>query len=187
MSFTINPFSGELSYKESIWKEIGTNISPISSGRSISLASGAYVNEFSTDATLSGASDNVVPVESSVRTFVETKEKTIQVTNEDTDVTINFAEINFGKRNQIENSLEVSVNLPSISSADIGKHLEIVKLGAGNLIINAADSDTILTSAAGGNISNSVAGEIGAFVKLVVDIETKWNVIAIYGIWVVSS
>jgi len=46
-------------------------------GKQIQIAEGQVINEFSTDGTLAGNSDNAVPTEKAVKTYVDAKTKTI--------------------------------------------------------------------------------------------------------------
>ena len=77
--------------------------------------------------------------------------------------------------------------LPSVAAGDIGKVITFIKLGAGQVTIDAADSDTIHDSSAGGTLTNAQAGETYATVTLMLTSATTWNIIGISGIgWVTT-
>jgi len=83
---------------------------------------------------------------------------------------------------------EKTFTLPSVGSSDIGLYFTFVKLGVGNLVIQASDSDTILDSNAGGTLSNITADDIYSSVTLLLISETKWIVKdATSGYWVTSE
>lgn len=76
-------------------------------------------------------------------------------------------------------------NLPSVGSGDIGKSITFVRLGAGSLTIDAADSDKIGSSGAGDTIYNDVSIEAGwANVTLLLVTETQWMIYAADGTWI---
>lgn len=81
---------------------------------------------------------------------------------------------------------EQTLNLPSVGTGDIGVWFTIVKLGAGNVIIDAADSDVIENSGAGGTIYNNQPSETYATVILKLVLETKWIVVGYHGTWAVT-
>lgn len=87
-----------------------------------------------------------------------------------------------GRIIKINNGIESrTVTLPSVTTTDIGIIYTIMKLGAGPLRIEAADSDTI------GNGVALVSAEtrVGAHVTLFLQSETSWMVNAGLGIWYV--
>ncbi len=92
----------------------------------------------------------------------------------------------FGKRIEFNNGANpVTCYLPSVESSDIGGMLTIYKLGTGHLRIQAADSDTIGNSTAGGAILTAEPSRPGMNIKLQLQSETKWFATAGYGIWYV--
>ena len=88
------------------------------------------------------------------------------------DTTINLALSDLGKTLLIENASDVTVNLPSVTVDNIGKWIRIHKMGAGDLTINRADSDTIED---GISVSNIVSSEIWASISLFLATATKWK------------
>lgn len=77
--------------------------------------------------------------------------------------------------------------LPSVAAGDIGKVLTFIKLGAGRVTLDAADSDTIHDSAAGGTLYNAVAGETYASATIMLTAATKWSLINSSGIgWITT-
>ena len=83
----------------------------------------------------------------------------------------------------IENAANVAVTLPSISSSDIGYWIRIYKMGAGNLTINRADSDTIESDV---SVANTTASETWANIELFVAKDTMWKIGYMLGSWVTS-
>ena len=103
---------------------------------------------------------------------------TTTVTYNNSDVTINAALTTQENVYVIENASPVQLNLPSVSAANIGKIVEVHKLGAGNLVIDAADSDTINDSSAGGTVSNTEAAQTYAVIRLRLCTATHWRMAA---------
>jgi hypothetical protein len=78
-------------------------------------------------------------------------------------------------------------NLPSVGASDVGISFTFVKLGAGTVVIDAADSDTIADSGAGSTIYNSQSGEVYATITLQLASETKWVITGSMGTWVTTT
>jgi len=93
----------------------------------------------------------------------------------------------FGRTVIVNSASARSVFLPSVDSAHIGGWFVIVKLGAGNVTIDAADSDTINGGAAGGTLVNDVSGEGFAYVKVRLISATAWLIEAGMGSWTTSA
>lgn len=85
----------------------------------------------------------------------------------------------------VDSTTAVSVDLPSVDATDTGKWIKIVKLNAGDLTINAADSDIIADSSAGGTISNTTT-ENYATVHLQLVAADRWVVMGFDGTWITS-
>jgi hypothetical protein len=77
-------------------------------------------------------------------------------------------------------------NLPSVAAGDVGTWYTFKKSGAGNVVIQAADADIIIDSAAGGTLTNSTAAETYATVMLVLVDATHWASQGGSGTWVAS-
>lgn len=75
--------------------------------------------------------------------------------------------------------------LPSVESTDVGSIINIMKLGTGHLRIQAADSDVIGNSSAGGAIVSAEPDRVGANISLFLEAETRWSINAGLGIWYV--
>jgi len=75
------------------------------------------------------------------------------------------------------------INLPSVAAAQKGMQFTIVKLGAGQVTIQAADSDIIVDSSAGGTILNSQAAEVYATITLRLVTATLWTIVGMIGTW----
>jgi hypothetical protein len=83
----------------------------------------------------------------------------------------------------VDNGSAQTVNLPSVDSTHIGAWFRIVKLGAGQVTIDAADSDTIADSSAGGTIVNSESGETYATIMIELVAQDKWVIADAHGTW----
>jgi hypothetical protein len=92
----------------------------------------------------------------------------------------------FGKTVIVNSGSTQTVNLPSVSSSDIGAWYRIVKVGTGQVTIDAADSDTIADSSAGGTIYNNQAGEDYATITIQLATDTEWVVTKAHGTWSTS-
>jgi len=150
---------------------------------SITLNAGTGVTEFSTDITLAGNSDDAVPTEKAIKTYVDNNfiaGTNVTYNNSDTTITLTTSDLN--EILLVENASDVVINLPSIDSGDIGKFIKIHKMGVGNMTINRADSDTIENSTV---LSNTISTEIWSNVALFVGTATKWKIDgAPFGTWV---
>ncbi|MAH50293.1 hypothetical protein CMI37_31015 [Candidatus Pacearchaeota archaeon] len=100
---------------------------------------------------------------------------------------LTFVVGDFGKTARVDASGNQTINLPSVSASNIGGRFAIVKLGAGNVTIQAADSDTIADGAGGGTLTNSVAGEDYACVVLELAAATEWVIVSATGSWATSA
>jgi len=75
-------------------------------------------------------------------------------------------------------------NLPSVDASNIGSRVTFVKIGAGTLTIDAADSDTIDDSAAGATIYCSDVGN--ASITLLLAAATEWIPISATNTWITT-
>lgn len=82
-------------------------------------------------------------------------------------------------------SLNVNCYLPSVGALDVGSLITVMKLGTGNLRIQAVDSDTIGNSTAGGAVISAEPGRVGAHLTLFLNTETQWIITAGLGVWYV--
>src|SRR5512137_2417472 len=80
----------------------------------------------------------------------------------------------FGRTVIINSASARQVSLPSVDTPEIGGWFRVVKLGAGAVTVQAADSDTINGGAAGGSIICNVAGETFAYITLRLVSATAW-------------
>jgi hypothetical protein len=78
-------------------------------------------------------------------------------------------------------------NLPSVGAGDVGMWITIIKLGAGSVIIDAADSDTIADSGVGLTIYNDMITETWATITLMLASETKWVITSSDGTWITTQ
>ena len=76
-------------------------------------------------------------------------------------------------------------NLPSVDSSNIGTTYTIVKLGVGQVTIDAADSDTIEDSGAGDTIYCN--DETPATITLRLLTATGWYIVELNGVWITTD
>jgi hypothetical protein len=73
--------------------------------------------------------------------------------------------------------------LPVLSSTDIGKQVMFIKLGAGQLTIQAGTGQTIADSSSAGTAYDDQAGETYASLTLVAITTTQWIILGFDGTW----
>ena len=105
----------------------------------------------------------------------------------DGDAGLTFVVADFGKTARVDSGGAQTVNLPSVTAANIGGRLAVVKLGAGNVTIQAADADTIADGAGGGTLINSTASEDYAVIILELASATEWVIVGGMGTWATSA
>lgn len=88
-----------------------------------------------------------------------------------------------GKTVVVNSSSDRTIYLPSVDSGHIGARFIIWKLGSGKVTIDAADSDTIMDSTAGGTIYNSSSTETWACLILRLETATQWGIQGGVGTW----
>ncbi|MBI5744541.1 MAG: hypothetical protein HY952_08335, partial [Elusimicrobia bacterium] len=99
----------------------------------------------------------------------------------DSGITLTAAD--FGKIITINSASAQTVSLPSVSAADIGATVRVVKLGAGQVTIQAAASTYIADSTSGGTVYNSeVSPQYGAITLCLVT-ATQWMILGGDGVW----
>jgi len=89
----------------------------------------------------------------------------------------------FGKTLRMNAASAKTFTMPSVGTADDGSRISFSKLGAGKVIIDAADSDLIANSSAGGTLYNNTA-ELYAVVNLeYIHATVTWTVRGAHGAW----
>lgn len=102
------------------------------------------------------------------------------------DTTITLLTSNLNSVLVVNNSSNVAVNLPSVSAVNVGTWIMIYKIGTGHLTINAADSDVINDSSAGGSIANTTTQTYAA-IKIQLVTATMWATASMpLGTWTTS-
>jgi hypothetical protein len=104
--------------------------------------------------------------------LTETKTDTYNVTTTDT-----------GKTLVMNSANDKIFNLPSVDATNVGTFYTFVKIGAGKVTIDAADSDLIADSSAGGTIYDSQASETYATITLQLVSATQWVITGFNGTW----
>ena len=103
------------------------------------------------------------------------------VVTKTSDYTITTAD--FGKTLRMNSASAYTFTLPSVGSTEDGSRLCISKLGAGKVTIQAADSDLIGNSSAGGTLYNNTA-ELYAVVNLeYIHAIVTWVIRGAHGSW----
>lgn len=92
----------------------------------------------------------------------------------------------FGRTYWTNSASNRTFYLPSVDSSHVGAFFTFVKLGAGNLVIDAADSDFINDSAAGGTLTGNVAAETWAYVTIRLMAADRWVIVEGCGTWATS-
>jgi len=92
-----------------------------------------------------------------------------------------------GKVLTVNSGSTQTLNLPTLVSGDIGKFVTIVKLGAGQVTIQANTGQKIADSGTGDTIYNSTAAETYATLTLLVVTTTLWVVLGAHGTWVTTD
>jgi len=94
----------------------------------------------------------------------------------------------FGKSIRVTSAGTVTMTLPSVGADEDGALLRFVKCGAGKLILDAADSDKIADSGAGGTIYNDVSTQTFATISLeYVHSITTWIIRGAHGTWTTTN
>lgn len=95
------------------------------------------------------------------------------------------ASTDFGKTIIVNSSDSKTMALPSVGSSDVGAWVRVIKLGSGQVTIDAADSDLIDDSGAGDTIYCDDAGL--ASITLMLVSETQWAIVAAIGTWTTTD
>jgi len=86
-----------------------------------------------------------------------------------------------GKTLIMNSSSNKTFTLPSVAAADIGTEFTFININTGKLTIDAADSDTIDDSNAGGTIYSDDNTIASIAIRLVS--ATHWQIIGANGVW----
>jgi len=111
----------------------------------------------------------------------------VTVTAKTDNYTVQTSDFGLDKVLTMSSANAKTFTLPSVDASNIGAIVTFVKLGAGQVTIDAADSDTIHDSAAGGTIYNATAAETYATVTLLLTSATTWNILSSSGFgWITT-
>jgi len=83
----------------------------------------------------------------------------------------------------IDNASPVNIYLPSVGADDVGRSLEVYRIGTGSVTIHAADADVINDSAAGGNVASTRTNQTDAMILLRLITETRYGIASVIGSW----
>ena len=100
----------------------------------------------------------------------------------DADATLTIASLN--QVYLMNSASDRIIYLPSVSATEIGKWVILIKAGAGKLKVDAADSDTIADSTAGGSIECDEGAVVDRKIGLRLMTATEWELgPECFGIW----
>ena len=103
------------------------------------------------------------------------------------DVTAQNTSVTLTAYNQVytvSSGAAVTLTLTATTADDVGKFLEVHKLGAGNLTITAGGTDTIADGGAGTSITNSTAAEAKAANMILRCVAVgQWMIHSMLGTW----
>ncbi len=100
------------------------------------------------------------------------------------DTGITLAAADFGKTITVNSASVQTVTLPSVSAADIGAQFMVVKLGTGQVTIQAAAGTTIADSSVAGSIYNNAVTPAYATITLRLATATQWMLAGGEGSWI---
>ncbi|MGD9643706.1 MAG: DUF1566 domain-containing protein [Elusimicrobiales bacterium] len=98
-----------------------------------------------------------------------------------TGITLTAAD--FGKTITVNSASDQTINLPSVTAADIGATITIIKLGAGRVTIDAPAGAYVLNSTSGGTVYNSAVSPPYAAITLRLVNSTLWLPVGVQGSW----
>ncbi len=93
----------------------------------------------------------------------------------------------FGETITCTSSSAETFYLPSVTASDVGAWFRFVKLGSGNMTIEAADSDKIADSGAGDTLYNDEPLQTYATITLVLASATQWVITEGHGTWTTTD
>ncbi len=102
----------------------------------------------------------------------------------DSGMTLTTAD--FGSTITVDNSADVTINLPAVTASHIGATITVVKLGIGKVTINAPAGTFIMNSSDGGTAYCDSISPYGLNITLRLVNSTLWAKIAGDGVWSVT-
>ena len=102
----------------------------------------------------------------------------------DTGITLTPAD--FGKTITVNNAAAQTVTLPLVGAGDIGAQFTVVKLGAGQVTIDAPAGAFIADSTDGGTIYNNAVSPAYATITLRLVTSTQWMLVGGEGSWITN-
>ncbi len=147
----------------------------------VALATGATVNEFSTDGTLAGNSDIAVPTEKAVRAYVDGVRTNIQTV---LPGVFTITEAMHRWTFVAQTTSNVVYQLPSVDITTKALVYDFVnfQLAADTVAVRRADTD-IFSDSTNGSFFASTAGETGATCRIYLADSNKWVFKALDGTW----
>jgi len=103
------------------------------------------------------------------------------------DAGITLTTADFGKTITLSSSTAQTITLPSVTVSDIGAQFTIIKLGTGQVTIQAAGGTYIADSGAGKTIYNNSAAETYATITLRLTTSTRWSILGGDGSWTTTN
>ena len=97
-----------------------------------------------------------------------------------------MTESDFGKTITVNNAAAQTVTLPLVGAGDIGAQFTVVKLGAGQVTIDAPAGAFIADSTDGGTIYNNAVSPAYATITLRLVTSTQWMLVGGEGSWITN-
>lgn len=113
------------------------------------------------------------------------KIKQLKTLSDNDGITLTTADA--GQTTTVDSGSAQTVVLPSVAAGDVGIWFRVVKLGAGQVTVDAVDSDTIADSGAGNTIYCSITTEDYASITLQLASTTEWIVTGAHGTWTTTD
>ena len=118
--------------------------------------------------------------------FGSTQAKQISTLAKTADYSVTTDDL--GKSIRVTSGGTITMTFPSVGAAEDGALLRYVKCGVGKLILDAADSDKVADSGAGGTIYNDVATQIFVPISFeYVHSIVTWVITGAMGTWVTTN
>jgi len=102
-------------------------------------------------------------------------------------VGLTLTKFQFGETVTCDAATAQTFFLPSVDASDVGAWYRFVKLGAGDMTIEAADSDKIADSGAGDTIYNDEPIQTYATLTLLLVSATQWTITEGHGTWTTTD
>lgn len=83
----------------------------------------------------------------------------------------------------VDATSDVTLNLPSTGSGDVGSWIGFAKINTGKLVLKCGGANRVADSSAGGTLTNSHPNENFATIKLIIAATNRWLIETGHGTW----